>query len=354
MLDRLRIRNYRVFGDLEITRLGRVNVVAGGNNAGKTSLLEALFLLSGGGNPHFALNASITRTANDIETRSDARITGDSVRETMWKPLFFGFDFDHTIEITGHHQPCGSLSLAVALEPRTNTALPLEDAGRADQGIFDEQLTLRFQQGDRPAIRAAVQLSAQDIHFKHHHEAIPFAASLHSSISRTGREDAILLGTLRKRKQGDVLLKPLQAIEPRLRSIVDNSSSGWPMIWGDVGLPELVPLSVMGEGMTRFASIVLGFVSAQNGLVLIDEVENGIHHSVLTDMWRVIDDSSRRYGVQVFATTHSFECVQAADQAIQTDDLALHRLEVDDGRCRCVTYERSEIAAAIRHDIEVR
>ena len=52
MLDRLRIRNYRVFGNLEVTRLSRVNVVAGGNNAGKTSLLEALFLLSGGGNPH--------------------------------------------------------------------------------------------------------------------------------------------------------------------------------------------------------------------------------------------------------------------------------------------------------------
>lgn len=354
MLDRLRIRNYRVFGDLEITRLSRVNVVAGGNNAGKTSLLEALFLLSGGGNPHLALNPSITRTANDIETRSDARITGDSVRETLWKPLFFGFDFDRTIEITAHDQPCGGLSLTVALEPRTNSTFPLEDAGRADQGLFDQQLTLRFQQGDGPAIRAAVQLSAKDIHFKHHHEKVPFAASLHSSISRTGREDAILLGTLRKRKQGDVLLKPLQAIEPRLRSIVDNSSSGWPMIWGDVGLPELVPLSVMGEGMTRFASIVLGFVSAENGLVLIDEAENGIHHSVLTDMWRAIDDASRRFGVQVFATTHSFECIQAADQAIPTDDLALHRLEVEDDRCRCVTYERSATTAAVRHDIEVR
>jgi len=63
MLDRLRIRNYRVFGDLEVTRLSRVNVVAGGNNAGKTSLLEALFLLSGGGNPHLALNPSITPAA---------------------------------------------------------------------------------------------------------------------------------------------------------------------------------------------------------------------------------------------------------------------------------------------------
>lgn len=60
MLESVRIRNFRVFRDLEIDRLARINLFAGHNNSGKTTLLEALFLLSGGGNPHMTLNVNET------------------------------------------------------------------------------------------------------------------------------------------------------------------------------------------------------------------------------------------------------------------------------------------------------
>ncbi len=351
MLERVRIKSYRTFRDLEVTPLSRVNVVAGGNNAGKTSLLEALFLLSGGGHPAITITPYITRNMRD---ELEGRLNANAILETLWKPLFFGFDASRTIEITAEHEPAGPLSLKIALETKESFDLPLADAARSDVARRAEQLVLRFKQGDQDEITASAHIGANRIEFGRHQEESPFVADFQYARERTDRDDAIRLGSLRKRKQGDVLLDALRVIEPRLRSIEDNSSSGSPMIWGDIGLSELVPLAVMGEGMTRFASVILGIVGVPSGVALIDEVENGIHHSVLTDMWRVIDDSSRRYGVQVFATTHSFECVQAADQAIQTDDLALHRLEVDEGRCRCVTYERSEIAAAIRHDIEVR
>ena len=207
-----------------------------------------------------------------------------------------------------------------------------------------DELVFTFRQGEEEEISTAAQLGTDGIKFTHHQRKIPFLVGLQSARERTDRADAIRLGSLRKRKQGDVVLEALRVIEPRLRSIEENSASGFPMIWGDIGLSELVPLAVMGEGITRFASIVLTMVEVPGGVMLIDEVENGIHHSVLTDVWRMIDDASRRFGVQVFATTHSFECVHAADQAIQTDDLALHRLEIEDDRCRCVTYERSEKA----------
>lgn len=332
-------------------RLSRVNLVAGGNNAGKTSLLEAIFLLSGAGHPRLALAANIVRTMGDD---SEARISGQAIVDTLWKPLFFGFDAGSTIEISGNHEPSGRLSLRIALETRDRFELALNDAGRTDINPTEEQLVYRFQQGDENEITTAAQLGTDGIELIPHHRKLPFEASFQSSRARTDRDDAVRLGSLRKRKQGHLLLEALQVIEPRLHSIEDNSSSGSPMIWGDIGLSELVPLSIMGEGMTRFASIVLGLVAIPGGVMLIDEAENGIHHSVLTDMWRAIDGASRRFGVQVFATTHSFECVQAADQAIPTDDLALHRLEVEDDRCRCVTYERSSTTAAVRHDIEVR
>ena len=351
MLEKLQIRNYRALRELEMSRLSRINLVAGGNNSGKTSLLEAIFLLSGAGDPGLALHGNILRTVGDA---TQARMTQDAIVETLWKPLFFRFDARSIIEVTGDHEPSGHLSLKIGLETRNTVELALKDAGRVDLTPTEQQLVFWFQQGEEDPVRNAAQLGVNEVEFKRQQHRIPFSASLQSTRARTDRDDAVRLGSLRKQKQGHVLLEALRVIEPRLLSIEDNSASGSPMIWGDVGLSELVPLSVMGEGMTRFASIVLGLVAIPGGVVLIDEVENGIHHSVLTDMWRAIDDASRRFDVQVFATTHSFECVQAADQAIKTYDLSLHRLEVGDDRCRCVTYERSEIAAAIQHELEVR
>ena len=126
------------------------------------------------------------------------------------------------------------------------------------------------------------------------------------------------------------------------------------MIWGDIGLSELVPLSAMGEGMTQIARLVLAIASVPDGVVLVDEVENGIHHSVLPDVWRAIDEAAKQFHTQIFATTHSFECIEAAHQALGSDGFLLHRLEVSDAENRCVTYEPNAIDAALRHNLEVR
>ena len=83
-------------------------------------------------------------------------------------------------------------------------------------------------------------------------------------------------------------MNALRIIEPKLQSIEDNSAGGFPMIWGDIGLPELVPLAMMGEGMTRLARLVLAIASAPGGLVLVDEIETGLHHTVLPDVWRAV------------------------------------------------------------------
>ncbi len=168
------------------------------------------------------------------------------------------------------------------------------------------------------------------------------------------KEDAVLLGVLRKRKQGHLLLEALQVIEPRLQSIEDNSSSGTPMIWGDIGLSELVPLPLMGEGMTRVARLVLTITSAPGGVILADEIENGLHHSILPKVWQAVDATAKQFNTQIFATTHSFECVEAAHKALGAEGFLLHRLEANGTENRCVTYEPEEIDVALRHNLEIR
>lgn len=356
MLESLHIRNFRIFGEIEISRLGRINLFTGRNNSGKTTLLEALFLLSGAGAPQMALNTNVIR-GMEPAAGFPAPQSPEAVWETLWKPFFSEFDMEKHIEISAFHASSGTLSLKVAPERTEVMELPLGNgAGETSVARLPGERSLVLSFSDRSAKEAESRLkvTGQGIRIEQSDARVPFPAVFLSSRIGNLHEDAMRLGQLRKRKQGDLLLKALQVIEPRLRSVEDNSASGAPMIWGDVGFPELAPLAAMGEGMTRIARLVLAISSAPGGIVLVDEIENGLHHSVQSRIWEVVDEAARQLDAQVFATTHSFECLEAAHRSLDGGAILLHRLETDGSGCRCTTYEPEETDAAIHHDLEVR
>lgn len=349
MLKRLQIQNFRGFNALEINQLSGINLIAGKNNSGKTSLLEAVFLLSGGGNAQLAVNANVIR---GIEK------DGVSVRDFFWKQLFFNLDMEQSIKIEGEYKSHGQFALEIASEQQPTTEITLDSTdGSSATNLFDER-SLIFQYSDPSGqkIKSHIRFKGQKIEVQQPAINVPFIAAILLSRGRNIHEDAKRLGMLKKKKQGDLLLKALQVVEPKLQSIEDSFASGTPMIWGDIGLSELVPLPAMGEGMTQLARLVLAIATVPNGVVLVDEVENGIHHSVLPDVWRAIDEAAKQFHTQIFATTHSFECIEAAHQALGPDGFLLHRLEVadNDKMSRCVTYEPDTIDASIRHNLEVR
>jgi len=129
------------------------------------------------------------------------------------------------------------------------------------------------------------------------------------------------------------------------------------MMHGDIGLGRLVPLPVMGEGMVRLASLVLAIGNVPNGVVLVDEIENGLHHSILPKVWQAIGEVARQFNTQVFTTTHSLECIVAAHRAFSESeryDFRLHRLERVNETIRAVTYDQETLEAAIETGLEVR
>ena len=351
MLERLRIRNYRVFNDLKIDRLSRINLIAGKNNSGKTSLLEAIFLLSGGGNPKTALYS-----------RGIGLDFGPATGETLWKPMFSELDIDRAIEITGHHKALGQLTLKIVLEQPRTAEISLDRTGGAYSDTYETSVTelsewtlvFRYTGLNGQQFESRMWRKKDTFGIKPIRADFAFGAMILPSGINGIREEAQLLGRLRKHKQGQVLLDALRAIEPRLQSIEDNSSSGAPMIWSDIGLPELIPLSAMGGGMTRIARLVLAIASTPDGVVLADEIEYGLYHSVLSKVWKVVDTAAKQFNTQIFATTHSFECIEAAHKALGADGFLLHRLEANGTENRCVTYEPEEISAAMRHYMEVR
>ena len=104
-------------------------------------------------------------------------------------------------------------------------------------------------------------------------------------------------------------------------------------------------------------SCLLAIAEAVHGTVLIDEIENGLYHSVLPKVWAAIAEFARTFGTQVFATTHSLECICAAHEAFSAGDkydFALHRLDRVEDEIRAVTYDREMLDAAIKADMEIR
>ncbi len=352
MLERLHIRNYRVFNDLKIDRLSRINLIAGKNNSGKTSLLEAIFLLAGGGNVQLVLNIMAFRGIDS------AAGTPGTIREIFWKPLFSALDMDKTVEIVGHHASVGQLTLKIMIDKLGTTELLFDVNDTVDTPLAElvdvHQLTFSFTSRVTGEAKGSMHMTGQGVRLETPNVRAPVFSKFIASHAGNLQDDARLLGVLRKQKKGHLLLEALQVIEPRLQSIEDNSASGTPMIWGDIGLPELIPLSVMGEGMTRVAELVLAISSAPNGVVLVDEIENGLHHSVLPKVWQVVDMAAKQFNTQIFATTHSFECVEAAQPFLCSGDFLLHRLEASGTENRCVTFKPNGISAALRHNLEVR
>ena len=247
------------------------------------------------------------------------------------------------------------MKLTVALErPVTTKVARTEDYGAFMKRPGDRSLKFTYVDSKTGQIESEARDTANNVTFDRKETYVAFGGKILQPGRGDVKEDAIDLGQLRKQKRGDLLLKALQVLDPRLKAIQDNSSSGAPMIWVDIGLRELVPLTVMGVGMTHFTRIVLAVASSPGGVVLVDEIDNGLHHSALPDVWRVIRKAAEQLNVQVFATTHSFECVEAAYEALGADGFRLHRLEVVDGENRCVTLSPTAISGAIRHNMEIR
>ena len=118
-----------------------------------------------------------------------------------------------------------------------------------------------------------------------------------------------------------------------------------------------VPLRSLGEGAQRLFDVGLGLANSRDGFLLIDEAENGIHHSVQRDYWRMVLQTAHENNVQVFATTHSWDCVRGfalAAAELDCEDGVLVRLEKEDDGLRAVRYTSEDLKIAADQRIEVR
>ena len=213
ILKSVHIRNFRVFKQIEIDDLRRINLITGCNNSGKTSLLEALFLLSGGGQARLALNTHVVRVADQLPQPPHPAI----LREIFWTPMFYALETSEAVEIAGVHSSHGELSLRIMLEPageRNVIRFPLQESREtsAKNLSWAPGLNLSFKSGTQPEATTHIRPTGQTIEVKESSKPPPFPAVFLSTRPENPQEIASRLGMLRKGKKEQVLLDALKII----------------------------------------------------------------------------------------------------------------------------------------------
>jgi len=121
------------------------------------------------------------------------------------------------------------------------------------------------------------------------------------------------------------------------------------------GETERLSLGSMGDGMWRLLALALSAVRAKGGALLVDEIDTGVHYTALPEVWRFLLEVSEQLDVQVFATTHSRDCVEALAEALEArGDSAATVQRIEAGRRESVVFEAGDIIYAARADVEVR
>jgi predicted ATPase len=131
-----------------------------------------------------------------------------------------------------------------------------------------------------------------------------------------------------------------------------------PVIHADLGLGRPIAARLLGEGFSRLLSIALAMYTARGGLLLIDEIENGLHHSTLTDLFSMVYEMATELDVQVIAATHSAECIEAAFRSLarpnEKERFAFHRIDRVDGLSEAIHFDQDALETALTYEMEVR
>ena len=348
----LQLKNFRGFSDLTVSGLERINLIAGANNVGKTALLEALFLHQAPTNPELAVRLLALRGLSHLKYEADA----------LWGHLFYQFDLERRIDIVTWDTAQVERSLSIMVqEAQSMTKRHLQSTAQNGpfgySKTFPQQLFLTYRDSDE-VIQSHVSISEDGLQYERpYNKRLPDAIFLTSRWDRVVIEDTERYSKLETIGLEGQILQALQLIEPRLRRLTVVLMGGVPVIHGDIGVGRLIPLPLMGEGMGRLLSLLLAIANVPNGIVLIDEVENGLHHSVIYLIWQGIMNFARQFNVQLFATTHSEECVQAAHQASKDSDISdfrLFRLRRVAQTIQAVSHDQEMLGAALEVGLEVR
>ena len=353
MLRDLTIKNYRAFKDFSMDGLARVNLIVGDNNAGKTSFLEAVYLLANQGSPAVLLQL--------LDSRGEFAYFPDSPGKTEYQTahLFHNFKLDidqlhpqNDILISSTQDERTSVHFAVSSR-RSSFGFPQPGLQiNASYGVSSEKAGLALDIGDNYSFSSDTRFTANRRPPSRYHfvgtelDSPDYLATLSDRVFRVSSDK-------------EDVLKLMQLIEPRLEDIIPQSSqTAGRFVLRQTSSDLHLPLSSAGEGLRRIFALALHSIVSAQGILLIDEIDTGLYYRSQADVWRLLFKAAKERNIQIFATTHSWDCVEAFQEALAEDDNAeegyLLRLQRRGDAIYPVGYTSADLDVAVSHAIEVR
>ena len=171
-------------------------------------------------------------------------------------------------------------------------------------------------------------------------------------------QNAILFDRISLSPDEDDVVEALRIINPRIERISFVTSSNKRDRYPIVTLKDdsrRYRLSAMGDGINRILTIILSMLNCKNGVFLLDEFETGLHYSVQDQLWNIVFSLSEKLNIQVFATSHSRDCIESFANQNDSHSGLLIRIENRGEMIVPVQYVNTDdILFAINKDIEIR
>ncbi|MBD2386276.1 AAA family ATPase [Cylindrospermum sp. FACHB-282] len=381
MLKSVKIENFRCFKSFELQQLGRINLLVGENNSGKTSILEAIQLLCSRTDLD-PLADVMTNRGEDL--RSDE---GKEDRQLDIRHLFYGHEIEpgSKFSISGlDDKTLESLDVSIAMLRQNNSSYGHDEAhiDREEVGSTNEDLQelkkLNFivqwmrngQQQEKLSlyISSDCGLPLNSIRLFRYRKglalsSIPKTKFIASSSLKIG-EMIELFGQVVLTPDETLIEQALNKIDSKIKRIAPVSSQklmyssdsrgGFLVLLSD---GKRVPIGSMGDGIWRILGLALAIVSAKDGYLFVDEIDTGLHFTAMSNMWKMIWDTAKRLNVQVFATTHNNDCWQsladiAKQEDVSDDGIRIHRIEK--GKEKSIVFTENQIAIAVERELEIR
>lgn len=339
--QKISISHFRGIEYAELHGLKQVNLIVGKNNSGKTSLLEAFFLLAGMSDPRLAVAINQFR---------DLALTNDS----DFKYIFNKLDYTVPIKLDGLIDGTTRCATFMPLYEATSKIKIGEDKtgevialSRTNQDI--DGLQISFRTSINPEEQSTVSIKNETVSVSGTYKEQLDCKYLHIKTRLDQMPKDISNIIIKKRM--DTIVKVLREIEPNLIDIRMGNNEN---IYFDIGAEELVPINIMGDGIRRTLSVLSSIYEMEHGILLIDEIENGLHYSCLKIFWKAILTAAKLFDVQIIATTHSYECIEALVSVENGNCMSLYRTEKKNNKVRTVHIDAETLLTSLKENYEVR
>jgi hypothetical protein len=324
MIQFLELKNFRAFEHIRFENLGRANLIIGRNNTGKTSVLEALVMRMGSGKQIEKLPSTFR---DNVQQDDFQNFWSYIPRDQRWEDFKIVTDEGSIYNVQ---------------DPRPITKLLLNHLGKESLlGLIESG---KISIGGMPPHQTT--------------SILPTKALPPGTISELFNQIAPL-NPENEDKLQDLLRN---SIEPRLKRLRYAKPKGTKthLVYADLGGGSMLPFTQLGQAFSRVLEIYCEIFANQPKIILIDEIENGLYYEGMEDFWKGLFAVLKDQDVQLFATTHSRECMEAAHRAAALRDeyplrfLRLDRRVDDPEKIVATTFGQDEMQTAMDSKIEMR